>query len=288
MEPNDYNITVENIKYSDIKTKILINTKDFLLRLLHSCKYKLTSYDELCIIENIEECYNKFSDKFYLKYIVNFLETHFTDIIHKDIFKKYNVFTKTNESFKINTLEIVKKILNELRCYFRNKDYESLDEEFLKSFVWTKEKERTPEAAIEDERNNLIRNELENTPRYKFFEEMKELEMKFFSEHGITIGNIYRYRKILLDRAQREIDIMETEYNSRQIKDMLIGKLIDDNKYDMLNRLKDIQFIDPARLVSGLDTVRFAKLTMTPKPAPECFINYVKNRTEDELYNPFF
>ena len=68
----------------------------------------------------------------------------------------------------------------------------------------------------------------------------------------------------------------------------MIGKLIDDNKYDMLNRLKDIQFIDPSRLVSGLDTVRFAKLTMMPKLAPECHINYVKNRTEEELYEPLF
>ena len=161
-----------------------------------------------------------------------------------------------------------------------------MDEEFLTSFVWTKEKENTPEAEIEDERNNLRRIELENTPRYKFFEEMKELEMKFFSEHGMTIGNIYKYRKILLDRAQKEIDIMETEYNSKQIKDMLIGKLIDDNKYDMLNRLKDIQFIDPTRLVSGLDTKRFSKLSLIPKPAPDCNINYVKNRTEDELYQP--
>ena len=288
LEPNDYNITVENIKYSDISKKITKNAQEFLLRLMHTCKYKLTCEDQLCIIENINENKNKVSNDFYLKYIVNFLETHFTDIIYKDIFKKYNVFIKTNESFKINTLEIVKKILNELRCYFRNKDHESLDEEFLTSFVWTKKTECTPEAAIENERNNLIRNELENTPRYKFFEEMKELEMKFFSEHGMTIGNLYKYRKILLDRAQREIDIMETEYNSKQIKDILIGKLIDDNKYDMLNRLKDIQFIDPSRLVSGLDTVRFAKLTMMPKLAPECHINYVKNRTEEELYEPLF
>lgn len=286
LDTNDYNITVENIKYSDISSKITKNSQEFLLRLLHSCKYKLTCEDQMCIIENINENKNKVSNDFYLKYIVNFLETHFTDIAYKNIFKKYNMYIKTNESFKINTLEIVKKIINELRCFFRNKDHESLDEEFLTSFIWTKEKENTPETAIEDERNNLRNIELENTPRYKFFEEMKALEMKFFTEHGMTIGNIYKYRKILLERAQREIDILETEYNTENIKNILIGKLIDDNKYDMLNRLKDIHFIDPTRLVDGLDTRRFSKLSMIPKPAPDCHINYVKNRTEDELYEP--
>lgn len=181
-------------------------------------------------------------------------------------------------------MQIVKKIINELRCYFRNKDHESLDEEFLTSFVWTKEKERTPEASIEDERNNLLQNDLENTPRYKFFEEMKEIEMKFFSEHGITIGNIYKYRKILLDRAQREIDIMETEYNNAQIKEMMIGTLINDARYNMLSRLQNIRFIDPSTLVPGLDTKRFAKLSCNPKLAPDCDINYIKNITEEQLY----
>lgn len=284
LEPTDFSIAVENVKYSDISKRIIKNSKEFLLRLLHSCKFKLTFPDQLCIVENITENSIKVSNDFYLKYIVNFLETHFTDIIYKDIFKKYNVFIKTNESFKVNTLEIVKKIINELRCYFRNKGHESLDEEFLTSFVWTKEKERTPEASIEDERNNLLQNDLENTPRYKFFEEMKEIEMKFFSEHGITIGNIYKYRKILLDRAQREIDIMETEYNNAQIKEMMIGTLINDTRYNMLNRLKDIRFIDPSNLVSGLDTKRFAKLSLIPKLAPECDINYIKNITEEQLY----
>jgi len=288
LEPDDYTISVENVKYSDISKRIIKNAKEFLLRLLHSCKHKLNNYDELCIVENIEDCYQKVSNDFYLKYIVNFLETHFTDIIYKDIFKKYNTFIKTNESFKNNTLEIVKKILNELRCYFRNRDCESLDEDFLTSFVWSKEKESTPEALIEDDRNNLRRNELENTPRYKFFEEMKELEMKFFSEHGMTIGNLYKYRKILLDRAQTEINIIEAEYNDKNIKSKANIALINKTRQDMLNNLKDIRFIDPSRLVSGLDTVRFAKLTMIPKLAPECHINYVKNRTEEELYEPLF
>ena len=59
---------------------------------------------------------------------------------------------------------------------------------------------------------------------------MKELELKFFTEHGITIGNIYKYRKILLERAQKEIDIMETEYNDKIIKAALISKLINNKK----------------------------------------------------------
>jgi hypothetical protein len=100
LEPDDYTISVENVKYSDISKRIIKNAKEFLLRLLHSCKHKLNNYDELCIVENIEDCYQKVSNDFYLKYIVNFLETHFTDIIYKDIFKKYNTFIKTNESFK--------------------------------------------------------------------------------------------------------------------------------------------------------------------------------------------
>jgi hypothetical protein len=89
--PDDYNITVENIKYSDISKKITTNAQDFLLRLLHACKYKLTCEDQMCIIENIDENKNKVSNDFYLKYIVNFLETHFTDINHKNIFTPLDI-----------------------------------------------------------------------------------------------------------------------------------------------------------------------------------------------------
>jgi hypothetical protein len=288
LEPADYYISVENIKYNDIKLKIIINAKNFLLRLLHSFKNKLYNYDELCIIENIEDCYNKFSNKLYLKDIVNFLETYFFDIIHKDNFKKYSIFIKINKNYKINYLKIVNKTINESRSYIRNRDYESLDEEFLKTDIWTKDESKTIEIAPTNQLNNLRIVELENTPRYKFFEEMKELEMKFFTEHGMTIGNLYKYRKILLDRAQTEINIIEAEYNDKNIKSKANIALINKTRQDMLNNLKDIRFIDPSRLVSGLDTIRFAKLTMMPKLAPECHINYVKNRTEEELYEPLF
>ena len=68
----------------------------------------------------------------------------------------------------------------------------------------------------------MIRNELENTPRYKFFEEMKELEMKFFSEHGMTIGNLYKYRKILLEILNQIYQKKLRIYYIKIIKNYLI------------------------------------------------------------------
>jgi hypothetical protein len=68
--PTDFSIAVENVKYSDISKRIIKNSKEFLLRLLHSCKFKLTFPDQLCIVENITENSIKVSNDFYLKYIL--------------------------------------------------------------------------------------------------------------------------------------------------------------------------------------------------------------------------
>jgi hypothetical protein len=278
----DFDMSVQSIKYKSIINKITKNAMDFLLRLLHSCKYKLTCQDQLCILENIEDNRIHVSCNFYIEYVVNFLESHFQDVVYKDIFKKYGIIIRKEEDFKTNKIETITNLIKELKKFMKDTKQDTIDEDFLTKQIWTEEKEKRNDTNITDQRNNLFDNEIENTPRYNFFNEMKELEMKYFSEHGMSIGNLYKYRKILLERAQREVDIIAEEYNNKTLKDKIIRKLIKNNTFSLINRLKDIKFIDPSKLVSGLDTKKFSKLTYAQKEIPDCFINYIKGITEYE------
>ena len=281
----DFDISTQSIKYKSMCNKITKNATDFLLRLLHACKYKLTCQDQLCILENIEDNRIHVSRDFYIEYVVNFLESHFRDIVYKDIFKKYDVIIRKEQNFKTNKLETVKNLIKELERFINDKTINTINtinEDFLTEHIWTEEKNNRDDIDITDNRNNLEENEIEDTPRYKFFEDMKELEIKYFSEHGMSIGNLYKYRKILLERAQQEVNILSEEYNNQLIKDKIIRKLIKNNTYTLIRRLKDIRFIDPLKLVSGTDTKRFSKLTYKEKEMPVCLINYIKGITEYE------
>jgi hypothetical protein len=285
IKEGNFDISIQSIKYKSIINKLTKNATDFLLRLLHACKYKLTCQDQLCILENIEDNRIHVSRDFYIEYVVNFLEAQFRDIVYKDIFKKYDLMIRKEQNFKTNKLETVKNLIKELERFITDKKQDTIDEDLLTNQIWAEEKENRDDINITDERNNLEENEIELTPRFRFFEDMKELEMKYFSEHGMSIGNLYKYRKILLERAQREVNILSEEYNNQRIKDKIIRKLIKNNTFTLISRLKDIRFINPSRLVSGTDTKRFSKLSFREQNIPDCLINYIKGATE---YEGFF
>jgi hypothetical protein len=91
---------------------------------------------------------------------------------------------------------------------------------------------------------------LVNTPRFKFFEEMKLNEFEYFDMHGASIGNIIEYRKILLQRAKDEIERITNEYKNHKINDNgnltseVKDKLINEPRMLMRNNLAKVEFND--------------------------------------------
>ncbi len=280
-DENEISITDIIIKSKQLKNMydlIVDNALKYLDKLLYSCKHKLCFEDQLCIAENINNMRIKMNNNVYLDNIISILETQFRDKLYKEIFNKYEHKIRFNTEFKEDKIKAVKLLLKDLNRFIADRTHRTIDNDFLDTQIWTEEIHRNLNTNPADERNNLRNYDIEDTPRYKFFEDMRELEYKYFDEHGISLGNLYTYRKLLLERTQKEIERVEREYNDKKLKDELIGKLIHDKKYSFEKRLKQIKFVDTSSLTPGLDTKKFTKLTYdTNEKLPECFINYEKH-----------
>ena len=271
-------IIVKSKQLKNMYDLIVYNALKYLDKLLYSCKYKLSFEDQLCIAENINNMRIKMNNNVYLDNIISILETQFRDKLYKEIFHKYEHMIRFNAEFKEEKIKAVKLLLKDLNRFIADRTHRTIDDEFLDTQIWSEEIHRNPNTNPADERNNLHTNNIEDTPRYKFFEDMRELEYKYFDEHGISLGNLNIYRKLLLERAQKEIERVEREYNDKKLKDELIGKLIDDKKYTLERRLKQIKFVDTSSLIPGLDTRKFGKITYDGNAKiPDCYINYEKN-----------
>lgn len=275
VEENISDILIQSKNLAKAQDMIISNAIKYLERLLHSCKYKLNCEDQLCIIENIEENSSNMSIDFFIENILDIIETQFSDKLCKEIFKNYEKHIRFSTEFKTDKISAMKQLLKDLIRFLNDRGQVTIDNDFLDTQIWSEEIERNQDTNPSDEFNNLNKYHFEHTPRYRFFEDMKELEYKYFSEHGISIGNLYKYKKLLLERAKKEIERIEEAYNNKKLKEEVIGKLIDDNKYTLARRLQQIKFRDPTSLVPGLDTNKFAKLTFDINQIiPECLINY--------------
>lgn len=270
-------ILVKSKQLKNMYDLIVDNALKYLDKLLYSCKHKLSFEDQLCIAENINTMRIKMNNNVYLDNIISILETQFRDKLYKEIFNKYEHKIRFNAEFKEDKINAVKLLLKDLNRFIADRTHRTIDDDFLDTQIWSEEVHKSSNANPTNERNNLNNFSIEDTPRYQFFEDMRELEYKYFDEHGISLGNLNLYRKLLIERAQKEIERVEREYNNKKLKDELIGKLINDKKYSFDRRLKQIKFVDTSSLMPGLDTKKFAKLSYNynnNENIPDCLINY--------------
>jgi len=89
----------------------------------------------------------------------------------------------------------------------------------------------------------------EGTRRYKFIKERQDEEFAYFREHGISIGNLYKYRLILLERKKQEIMILEEKYiditseNKNTIIENIMNVMINDTFNRLIDEIKTIKLI---------------------------------------------
>ena len=101
---------------------------------------------------------------------------------------------------------------------------------------------KNKDADEDDLKNNLDLVRIEDTPRFKFFNDMRQEEIEFFDMHGASIGNIIKYRSILLQRAKAEIDRINKIYNNDNLGSEVRDKLITQPNDNMLSHLRSIKF----------------------------------------------
>ena len=219
-------------------------------RMFYSCKNRLSFEHQLLIWNNIEENRELLRFESNITQILSIMETCFQDAIGKEIFKKFIDKINREETFRLEKLNIVKELLLELERFNNDRNSITINDDFLRNEVWSKEEKNELAVNSSDSKNNLAMRHLVNTPRFKFFEEMKLDEFEYFDMHGVSIGNIIEYRKILIQRAKAEIERITNEYknhdinNNNNLTNEVKDKLINEPRLQMRIKLEKVAFND--------------------------------------------
>ena len=217
-------------------------------RMFYSCKNRLSFEHQLLIWNNIEENRNLLRFESNITQILSIMETCFQDTISKEIFKKFSDKINREETFRLEKLNIVKELLLELERFNNDRNNVTINDDFLRNEVWSKEEKNEVDVDSSDSKNNLTMRHLVNTPRFKFFEEMKLNEFEYFDMHGVSIGNIIEYRKILIQRAKVEIERITNEYKNHNINNdgnlttEVTDKLLNEPRLQMRIKLDKVEF----------------------------------------------
>jgi hypothetical protein len=228
-------------------------------RMFYSCKNRLSFEHQLLIWNNIEENRNLLRFESNITQILSIMETCFQDTISKEIFKKFSDKINREETFRLEKLNIVKELLLELERFNNDRNNVTINDDFLRNEVWSKEEKNEVDVDSSDSKNNLAMRHLVNTPRFKFFEEMKLNEFEYFDMHGVSIGNIIEYRKILIQRAKVEIERITNEYKNHNINNdgnlttEVTDKLLNEPRLQMRIKLDKVEFNDKHLIEDNLE-----------------------------------
>ena len=221
----DYNLDIQIYREKDFIDKLLYHSVEFMYRICFRCSNKLSLEDQIVIIKNIniiEKTIEMQNDVANLVSVM--LERDLMNISRRELIKKFNNKLENDKSFKDNRLKFLKEIKNELNRYYNNKTHTTISDNFLQDEAWTKVESQELNINRNEVCNNLNMYYINETPRYKFFEEMKKDEINYLEEHGFTIGDIKALNKIHSERVKTELSFIEQTYvkeRTENIRDTL-------------------------------------------------------------------
>lgn len=244
----DKNMEVQVKKQTQFLELLIDNGVQFMERFLYTCKDRIKFADNLNIINNIEENNFNLKSAAISDDMLGFIETCFQNISSKNNFIKFRSALSNNKAFKQEQINKANLIHNELNKFITNGNLKTINDKFLKGEVWSKEEAKEPDADSTAQCNDLSFVHLENTKRYKFFNEMYEQEIDYLNMHGFSLGDIKEYRNIMNARIQSELTRITTDYKNsdintenRLVKE-IADKLINRPKLKMRQNIKKIKF----------------------------------------------
>ena len=247
----DMKVQIKNIK--QFNEQILNKGVLLMERMFYTCKNRLAFSDQLLIWNNIEKNRELLGYEYNLVNIMNMIETYFRDPISKDIFKKFSDKLCREETYRKDKINVMKDLIIELERFNQDKTNVTINDDFLRQEVWSQEEAKSKEADGDNIKNNLNLVRVEETPRFKFFIDMRKEEIEYFDMHGASIGNIIKYRSILLQRAKEEIDRINRLYNNDALGDEVRTKLINQTNSDMMSHLQNIKFNNDVGVDADVD-----------------------------------
>jgi hypothetical protein len=242
----DMTIKVDNSQ--DFTNKIANNGTLLMERMLLECDSNLDFKDKMSILANIEEIKKSLKFQVNLEGILRFLEGHYQSDASKAIIKKF-LKSLVSNPIKQRKINIAKEMIKELENFNEQLASGKITEEFLKEEVWSKKIVQNKDKLENHENhflNNLNLRYYKETPRYKFYKKMEEEEYNYFQVNGLSVANVYKYRKILLKRANNELNRICAEYNEI-IYDDAKNALITEPNNNLLNSVVS------ARLTNTID-----------------------------------
>jgi len=126
--------------------------------------------------------------------------------------------------------------MQEFRDDYNNR---TIDLEFIMKNIWTRDIANDPKLSITHPDNHIKANDVVDTPRFKFFEEMTELKNKYLgSEDNNTTGNIDSVCNIREKNAEKEYNAYTKKYNlDVKERKILERKVINSRKYGVCNNM---------------------------------------------------
>lgn len=247
----DCNLDISNCNIDQFYEQVPANCLEIMDRIFFSIHDKLSFMDKQSIQANINRQRDNIGLEVSIVNLKNLLEDNLQNTYSRDCFKRLVDTLRRNQFLKDQKLQIVNNLISDIQRYKNQKNYKTLSDQTIRTDIWKIEEKRSPDTNINNYRNDLRNNYIENTPRYKFFKERAEEEQQYFDEHGIPFGDIEQYYNILINRATRELEIISEQYeelkkDNEEHYDSIITnateQLVNKPKSDHINKLQQVSF----------------------------------------------
>jgi len=186
------NLELDNIREPEFKKKLITQAIFLLRRIFFSCKNSLSIPHQLLIWKNLKRIEEQSNDKKILDEISNLIELKSENSIIKEHFT--NLKKKINNSdYKNQCLQLIQKIIEDINNYKKDFSKVSLSDQSIKDESWIRDENDSNDLLLDNEDNDVNYNYIQDTPRFKFFNEMEQCELRYFStkqSHDLSVGDI--------------------------------------------------------------------------------------------------
>lgn len=240
-------LKLEVFREKEFRQKLISQTIFLLRRIFFSCKDELSIAHQMTIWKNIKliEDKSKKNEEHINDAITNLIEINSEDLEVKELFKDFIKNIKEDENLKKKCLELINNVINEINKYNNDLNKVSITDDIIKNKIWKQNNDNSNIINLDNEENNINNNRIEDTPRYRFYNEMEQCEINYFSTNSsLSLGDINflcnRYNK----HKQTEYNLLCNKFNPLETyKEELKIKLFKEPLIRAKDDLYNIKFI---------------------------------------------
>lgn len=251
----DKELDIQVINDNEFKCRIIKHTFEALKRMFYHCKDKLKIEHQIMLWQNLRILNELYSDnnvqrskEKYMHNEIRQVMDKITNIISadnerpgsKDIFAEIKN-SMSNEEYKQQCNEKIKVIEAKIQEFTEDYKRKTIDEDFIKSNIWTQDLDNDLLLSIEHPNNDIRRYDVENTRRYIFFRDMEILENEYLdNDNNNTTGNIDSLCDFREQIADEELKQYDGKFNlSITERKTLERKVKNQHKYKARDKMDD-------------------------------------------------